>query len=95
MAAPKKKKNPSAEKRVRQAEKNHSKNIAAKSALKTVSKKLAKVVSEKNAEAASGTLKEAVKAYSKAASKGILHKKTASRKISRLAKMANKAKDKE
>ncbi len=92
MAAPKKKKNPSAEKRVRQAEKSHTKNVAVKSALKTVSKKLVKAVSEKSAEAASGTLKEAVKAYSKAASKGILHKKTASRKISRLSKLANKAK---
>ena len=92
MAAPKKKKNPSAEKRVRQAEVNHKKNVAVKSALKTVSKKLTKAVSEKNTEAASGTLKEAVKAFSKAASKGIVHKKTASRKIFRLAKLVNKTK---
>lgn len=90
-AAPKKKKNPSAIKRARQAVKLHDKNIAVKSALKTVSKKVAVAVEKKDTAAVAGTLKEATKAYAKAASKGIIHKKTASRKISRLAKAANKA----
>lgn len=87
---PAKKKNPSAEKRVRQAEKRHERNVAAKSALKTVSKKLTRSVSDKNAEATAGALKEAAKAYARAASKGIIHKNTAARKVSRLAKLAAK-----
>ena len=90
-AAPKKKKNPSAIKRARQAVKRHEKNVAVKSALKTVSKKVTAAVEKKDTAAVAGTLKEATKAYAKAASKGIIHKKTASRKISRLAKAANKA----
>ncbi|MDA8156135.1 MAG: 30S ribosomal protein S20 [Actinomycetota bacterium] len=90
-AAPKKKKNPSAIKRARQAVKRHDKNVAVKSALKTVSKKAVAANEKKDAGAIAETLKEATKAYAKAASKGILHKNTASRKISRLAKAANKA----
>ncbi len=88
---PVRKKNPSAEKKTRQAEKRHERNIAVKSALKTVSKKVVKTVSEKDAPATAAALKEATKAYAKAASKGIIHKNTASRKISRLAGLANKA----
>lgn len=84
----KKKKNLSAIKRIRQAEKNRERNVPVKSKLKTLTKKLR--ASEGGIEAAA--LKETAVAYSKAASKGIIHKNTASRKISRLAKLANKGK---
>ena len=89
---PVKKKNPSAEKKARQAEKRHDRNIAVKSALKTVSKKVIKTAAGKDAQALTVALNEATRAYAKAASKGIIHRNTASRKISRLAGLANKAK---
>lgn len=84
------KKNPSAIKRVRQAEKNKLRNRAVKTAIKTVAKKVETAVSAKNREEAEKAFLEAAKLISKAAIKGIIHKNTASRKISRLAKIANK-----
>lgn len=87
-AAPKK--NPSAIKRVRQAEKRNLRNKAVKSAIKTITKKVESAVSAKNKEEVSKTLTEAVKVISKAATKGVIHKNNASRKISRLSKMADK-----
>jgi small subunit ribosomal protein S20 len=71
-------------KRQRQADKKHELNKAVRSALKTVHKKVEQAVEAKDAAAAKETLIKAMKAYDKAASKGILHKSTASRKISRL-----------
>ena len=91
MAAPKRKRNLSAEKKVRQAEKRHQRNKAEKSKLKTVAKKVAKTVSEGGGEKTAAALKEAMVAYSKSASKGIIHRNTASRKISRLSKLARTA----
>ena len=71
-------------KRQKQADKQHLINNSAKSLLKTLSKKVEQAVEAKNAEAAKAAMVNAMKAYDKAASKGILHKSTASRKISRL-----------
>jgi small subunit ribosomal protein S20 len=71
-------------KRQRQSEKKHEINKAVRSALKTVAKKVELAVTEKKADAAKEALVKAMKAYDKAASQGILHKSTASRKISRL-----------
>jgi small subunit ribosomal protein S20 len=71
-------------KRQKQAEKKHEINKAVKSALKTIAKKVEQAIEAKNAAAAKETLVKAMKAYDKAASKGVLHKSTASRKISRL-----------
>ncbi len=90
MATTRKKKNLSAIKRVRQAEKRHEKNVAVKSALKTASKKVSKAVAGADPEVKATALKGAVSAYAKAASKGVIHKNTASRKISRLARAASK-----
>lgn len=90
-AAPKKKKNLSAEKRVRQAEKNRLRNKAVRTTIKTFTKKVESAVREKNREELQKILIEATKVISKAASKGVLHRNTASRKISRLAKLAHKA----
>jgi len=71
-------------KRQKQAEKKHEINKSVKSALKTIAKKVEQAIEAKNAAAAKETLVKAMKAYDKAASKGVLHKSTASRKISRL-----------
>ena len=79
----------SALKRARQSEKRRLRNKMAKSAIKTHSKKVLQALAEKNHENASGALKNAVPAMQRAASKKVLHKKTVSRKISRLAKKIN------
>ncbi len=87
-AAPKK--NLSALKRVRQTEKRTLRNRSVKSAIKTAAKNLISAVEEKNKEKVQKELIEATKLISRAAAKGILHKNAASRRISRLAKIANK-----
>ena len=74
----------SAIKRQKQAEKKHLINKSVKSSLKTLAKKVEQAVQAKNADAAKDAITKAMKAYDKAASQGILHKNTASRKISRL-----------
>ena len=83
------KKNLSALKRVRQAEKRRMRNRAMKSAIKTIAKKVEAAVTNKDRDEAQRTLREAMKLISKAASKGILHRNTASRKISRLSKITD------
>jgi small subunit ribosomal protein S20 len=74
----------SAIKRQKQAEKKHDINKSVKSMLKTLAKKVEQAVETKNADVAKDAMVKAMKAYDKAASAGILHKNTASRKISRL-----------
>ena len=77
-------------KRQKQAEKKHEINKSVKSALKTITKKVEQAAAEKKTDAAKEALVKAMKAYDKAASQGILHKSTASRKISRLSMKVNK-----
>ena len=72
--------------------KKHKRNEAVKSELKTRVKKLESVIAEKKKDEANESLKILSSKYMKAASKGVIHKKTASRKISRLAKRINKIK---
>jgi len=79
-------------KRQKQADKQHLVNKAAKSALKTAAKKVEQAAAANNAGDAKDALVRAMKAFDKAASQGILHKKTASRKISRLSSRTNKIK---
>ena len=76
--------------RVVQAKKEAMHNKAVKSNLKTVIKKAnaAIVSNDENKDAA---IKAAVSAIDSAKSKGVIHKNTAARKISRMAKRANKA----
>jgi small subunit ribosomal protein S20 len=76
----------SAEKRDRQNKKNRKRNVAAKSAIKTKIKAVITSVDGKNKENSTNALKAVIPALNKAASKGIIHKKNASRKISRLTK---------
>ena len=86
-AAPKK--NPSALKRVRQSEKLGLRNQSRKAEIKTLEKKLENTVPSTPKEEVERQVKTAVKIIAGAASKGIIHKNTAARKISKIAKLAN------
>ena len=83
------KRNLSAEKRARQADAKNARNRAAKSTIKGVTKAVEASVKANDKDAATKTLQAAIKTISSAKSKGILHRNTASRKISRLTKRTN------
>ncbi|MBI4827160.1 MAG: 30S ribosomal protein S20 [Nitrospirae bacterium] len=76
-------------KRVRQAIAKTDKNRSVKSLIKTLTKKIEAEVKSKNIENAKAALTTAVSAIDKAAKNGIIHKSTASRKISRITKLVN------
>jgi small subunit ribosomal protein S20 len=71
----------SAKKRLRQNEKRRLRNRSQKSYLKTIAKKVKDAAGKNEAVE---LLKQAYKAYDKAASKGIIHKNNAARHKSRL-----------
>ena len=79
----------SAEKRNRQAQDRRMRNRANRSKMKTVIKNLNEAIDAGNAEEAKTALASAVPVIAKTASKGTIHKKNASRKISRLTKRVN------
>ena len=79
----------SAKKRILVNETKAARNKAIKSKVKTCIKKVETAVSNGDAEAAKAALKVAVTEINKAGSKGVYHKNTCSRKISRLAKAVN------
>ena len=79
----------SAKKRILVNETKAAKNKAIKSKVKTSVKKVETFVAENNTEAAKTALKDAIVEINKAGSKGIYHKNTVSRKISRLTKAVN------
>lgn len=79
----------SAEKRSKQAEKRQERNAAIKSKVKTSIKAVLTAVEGKDQGGAAGSLNKAVPDIAKAAAKGIIHKRNASRKISRLTKRVN------
>ena len=76
-------------KRNKQNETRRERNKAVKSALKTSQKKVQAAISGGDADAAVARQREAARALDKAASKGVLHKRTAARTKSRLAKQVN------
>jgi len=80
----------SAEKRNRQAQQRRTRNVHVRTTVKGAVKKAREVVA-KGGDAVKQAVVEASRALSKAASKGVLHKNAASRRISRLAKAAAKA----
>ncbi len=82
----------SAIKRSRQALRRRERNVTAKSSIKTSVKTVLKAVESKDPAAAKAALDKAFPAITKAAAKGAFHKKTASRKISRLTKRVNSLK---
>ncbi|MGC2062979.1 MAG: 30S ribosomal protein S20 [Thermodesulfovibrionales bacterium] len=83
------KKNLSALKRDRQADKKNTRNRVVRSKIKTIIKDVEAALSENNAEETAKALRQAVKTICIASSKGVIHKNNASRKISRLTKRVN------
>jgi small subunit ribosomal protein S20 len=78
-------------KRNRQNERRRQRNKAVRSALKTDAKKVRSVVAEEGAEAARPALHDVSRALDKAAAKGVVHKRAAARRKSRLARAVNAA----
>ncbi len=76
----------SAIKKQRQSIKRKARNSFVKTTLKTKTKSLLALIEEQNTEKAAEQLKVVVSAFDKAATKGVIHKKNASRHISRLSK---------
>ncbi|MBM4144729.1 MAG: 30S ribosomal protein S20 [Nitrospira sp.] len=76
-------------KRARQAVKRNLRNTSVLSSVKTIIKKVEEAIASGNREDAGKALLKAVSALNKAASKGVIHDNTASRKISRLTKKVN------
>ena len=79
----------SAKKRILVNRTRAARNKAIKSAVKTSIKKVDAAILEGNKEAANVALLETISAIDKAASKGVYHKNTSARKISRLSKAVN------
>lgn len=80
----------SAKKRILVTRTRTARNKAIKSKVKTYIKKVDAAIAANDKTAANEALKTAVSEINKAASKGIFHKNTASRKISRLTLAVNK-----
>jgi small subunit ribosomal protein S20 len=80
---------PSALKRARQNLKRREQNRAAKTRMKNIIKTVRSAVDEKSKETALKELNSAKSLINKTARKGIIHRNTAARKISRLSKLVN------
>ncbi len=80
----------SAKKRVLTSAKKAEANKAVKSGVKTAVKKVRVAIEANDKAAATAALTEAAATIDKAASKGVLHKNNASRKVSRLAAAVSK-----
>ena len=77
----------SALKRARQNEIRRMRNKSLKTQAKNVTKSVRQAVNEKSIETARSELDAAKSVIDKAAKKGVIHKNTASRKISRLSRL--------
>jgi small subunit ribosomal protein S20 len=82
---------PSAEKRHRQNLKRQTRNRLVKTRTRTAAKNALEAIAGTDAEAASKALREAASLLQKAASKGVIKRNTASRKIARLSRRLHKA----
>jgi len=80
---------PSAWKRIRQTEKRTFRNKFYRTRMKTFIKRVREAVKQKDPEMAEVRLREASRIIAKTASKGVIHKRTAARKISRLTHQVN------
>ena len=80
----------SAKKRIKVIETKTLRNKMIKSKIKTLTKKLEAAVAANDKALAETNLQVVISEISKATSKGIFHKNTASRKISRLTILVNK-----
>ena len=83
-------KNKSAIKRAVQSEKNRLRNAHVKSTMKTNIKKVLVALEAKEKDEAQAACKAAITYIDKAASKGVIHKNNAARRVSRLSKKINK-----
>ena len=81
----------SAIKRIRQNEKRRIRNQETRSKSRTLHKKVVAALGQGNVEEAKKALVAAIPAMDKAVAKGVLKRKTASRKISRLAKKVHRS----
>ncbi len=76
-------------KRERQTLKRHARNVILESSLKTSIKKVKEAAQKKNKTLAQTLLIGATQALYKAASKGVIHSRNASRRVSRLASLVH------
>jgi small subunit ribosomal protein S20 len=74
----------SAIKQARKAKKRHARNQLVLTSLKTLVKKMNTALASKQPEEAKALLVKTTSAFDRAVTKGIVHRNTASRKISRL-----------
>lgn len=79
----------SALKRNRQSLVRRARNRANRSMVKTAIRAVDQAIEQQSVEEAQVALKEAIPVIQRAASKGTMHRKTASRKVSRLHKRVN------
>ena len=79
----------SAKKRVLVNQKKAERKKSIKSGVKTSIRKVEAAVAAKDKEAAVAALQNAISTIDKAATKGVYHKNTAARKVSRLSKAVN------
>ncbi|MDW7998576.1 MAG: 30S ribosomal protein S20 [Thermodesulfovibrio sp.] len=86
-----KKRSKSVLKRIRQSAKRKIRNQIWRTRIKSSIKKVEETIAQNNRDSLQLLLKEAIKIINKAASKGVIHKNTASRKVSRLVKKVNAA----
>ena len=80
----------SAKKRILVERRNAERNKAIRSRVKTAGKRVNAAIAANDKDAAGKALVTAVKEIDKAAGKGVFHRKTASRKVSRLTIAVNK-----
>ncbi len=80
---------PSAKKAVRKIERRTRINKARRSQMRTYVRKVEEALASGNPEAAQAALRAAEPLLMRAAQKGIVHKNSASRKVSRLARRVN------
>ncbi len=82
---------PSALKRARQSKTRKLRNLAHKTRAKSVVKEVRALLESNDIAQAQEKLKKAVSTLHRSVSKGVLHRKKASRKTSRLARAVNRA----
>jgi small subunit ribosomal protein S20 len=75
----------SSEKRNRQSQKRHARNVSVRTTVKSAVKKAREAIATKDPKKAQEAIRTATATLNKAASKGVLHARNASRRISRLA----------
>ncbi|MBN1353209.1 MAG: 30S ribosomal protein S20 [Candidatus Omnitrophica bacterium] len=81
----------SAYKELRKSKRRHASNAGLKTEIKTLIKSFNSLLSQKKFDQAKDALQKIFSRFDKAAAKGVIHKNTVSRKISRLSKKLHTA----